>query len=304
MHTGETLMQNAALSDGQLLSDFVRFGDQGAFHGLVSRHGPTVLHVCRGVLHDRHEAEDAFQATFLVLVRKAPALKNPDAVGGWLRGVAYRTALRARCRAARRREFEKASATVSESGDFPGEIGPDVRWLLREELDRLPDDYRQAVRLCYLEGLTHQEAARKLGWPLGTVKVRLVRGRQLLRERLDRRGVSLGAAVLLWLWEAGEAKAVSPTLASSTARAMKLAAAGRKTTVAQQFPRAVELADAATANTIRQTVTGVWRFLAIAALFLGLAGVSLFATNRPLVPDVDPSTLPSNLTNVLAVDCG
>jgi hypothetical protein len=168
----------------------------------------------------------------------------------------------------------------------------------------LPDDYRQAVRLCYLEGLTHQEAARKLGWPLGTVKVRLVRGRQLLRERLDRRGVSLGAAVLLWLWEAGEARAVSPTLADSTIQAMKLAAAGRKAAVAQQFPRAAELANAATDATIRCTVAGLWRFLAIAALFLGLAGVSLFATNRPLVPDVDPSTLPSNLTNVLAVDCG
>ena len=120
---------------------------------------------------------------------------------------------------------------MSDSGDFHGEIGPEVHWLLHEELGRLPDDYRQAVRLCYLEGLTHQEAARKLGWPLGTVKVRLVRGRQLLRERLDRRGVSLGAAVLLWLWEAGEVKAVSPTLANSTVRAMKLAAAGRKAAV-------------------------------------------------------------------------
>ena len=191
MHAGETLMQNAALvTDGQLLNDFVRFGDQGAFDGLVSRHGPAVLHVCRGVLQDRHEAEDAFQATFLVLVREAPLLKDPDAVGGWLRGVAYRTALRARCRAARRREFEKTRATMSRLAGFPEEITPELRWVIREELERLPDDYRQAVGLCYLDGLTHQEAASKLGWPLGTVKIRLLRGRRLLRRttRSPRRG--------------------------------------------------------------------------------------------------------------------
>ena len=181
-------MLAAAATDSQLLDDFVRERDHGAFGGLVSRHGPAVLQVCRGVLQDPHEAEDAFQATFLVLVRRAPQIKHPERLGGWLRGVAYRTAVRVRCRTARRRAFERSRAEMVRFDDFPQEIAPDVRQMIRDELDRLPDAYRQAVQLCYLEGLTHQEAARRLGWPLGTVKIRLVRGRRLLRERLDRRG--------------------------------------------------------------------------------------------------------------------
>ena len=196
-------------TDRQLLDQFVRLGDQTAFGGIVSRHGPAVLQVCRGVLHDPHEAEDAFQATFLVLVRKAPVLKDPEAVGGWLRGVAYRTAVRARCRTARRRAFERTRAEMSRIDDLPNEVAPDLRQTIREELERLPELYRRVVLLsCYMEGLTHQEAARKLGWPLGTVKIRLVRGRRLLRERLDRRGVGLGAALLLWLLDPTKARAV------------------------------------------------------------------------------------------------
>ena len=106
------MMMGVGATDGQLLDSYVKGRDSGAFRNLVSRHGPAVLRVCRGVLHDPHEAEDAFQATFLLLVRKAPAIQDPERLGGWLRGVAYRTAVRARCRAARRRAVETSRAEL------------------------------------------------------------------------------------------------------------------------------------------------------------------------------------------------
>jgi RNA polymerase sigma factor (sigma-70 family) len=189
-------MRGTTASDRELLDCFVKDRDSAAFRNLVGRHGPAVLQVCRGVLQDPHEAEDAFQATFLVLLRKAPSIQVPASLGGWLRGVAYRTAVRARCHAARRRVIERTRADVSPTAQFHEELAPEVRQMIRDELDRLPDSYRQPVTLCYMEGLTHREAASRLGWPVGTVKVRLVRGRRLLRERLDRRGASLGGVLL------------------------------------------------------------------------------------------------------------
>jgi RNA polymerase sigma factor (sigma-70 family) len=291
-------------TDRQLLDQFVRFGDQKAFGGIVSRHGPAVLQVCRGVLHDPHEAEDAFQATFLVLVRKAPALKDPEAVGGWLRGVAYRTAVRARCRTARRRAFERAQAEMCRIDELPDQITPDQREAIRDELDRLPELYRRVVQLCYMEGLTHPEAARKLAWPLGTVKIRLVRGRRLLRERLDRRGVGLGAALLLWLLEPAKAKAVPQPLSDATVRAMKLAAAGRRAMLASDFARPVAFANATLGFGRGPNMHWLWTVLALAGLLLGLGGSTVLAVHGPPAPEVDPATLPANLTNVLDVDCG
>ena len=189
-------------TDRELLDHYVHEQDSAAFQDLVSRHGSAVHRVCRGVLKDIHEAEDAFQATFLVLARRAPEIRDPEALGGWLRGVAYRVAIRARRRSARRREIEKARAEMSRRGaglvrgwSRHGEL----KELVGDELTRLPDDYRRPIVLCYLDGLTHQEAARRLDWPVGTVKVRLVRGRRMLRERLHRRGVALGAGLLLML---------------------------------------------------------------------------------------------------------
>jgi RNA polymerase sigma factor (sigma-70 family) len=300
-------MLKVGATDSQMLDHFVRDGDHGAFRGLVSRHGPAVLQVCRGVLHDPHEAEDAFQATFLVLVRKAPLIKDPESLGGWLRGVAYRTAIRARCRAARRRALERTRAEMGRIEDFPDEIAPELRQMIREELERLPDTYRQAVVLCYLEGLTHQEAARKLGWPLGTVKIRLVRGRRLLRERLDRRGVGLGAGLLLLLLEPRNAKAVPQPLLDSTVRAMNLAKTGRQATLASEFARAIAMADSTLGAALGLKLHWLWPIVVLVAVFLGLTGLTgatVLAFHRPPAPQVDPSTLPSNLTNVLTIDCG
>jgi hypothetical protein len=193
---------------------------------------------------------------------------------------------------------------MARSDEFPEEIAPDLRQMIRDELDRLPDAYRQAVQLCYLDGLTHQEAARRLGWPLGTVKIRLVRGRRLLRERLDRRGAGLGASLILWLMNPSKAEAVPQALAESTVQAMRLAAAGRSSALAATFPRASEIAEATLAVGVALKMHWLWAVLVVVALSLGLSGTNLLAFHRPMVPDVDPTSLPPNLTNVLTIDCG
>ena len=185
------------LTDGQLLERFAT--DRGevaelAFAVLVDRHGPMVLRVCRGVLNDSHDTQDAFQATFLVLVRKARALWVRDSLGPWLHQVAYRTACSARSSAARRRRHEKRAAiSVEESRSEPAN---ELEKVLQEEINRLPERYRAAVVLCDLEGCTHEQAARHLGWPVGTVKSRLSRGREQLRDHLLRRGVTPDAILV------------------------------------------------------------------------------------------------------------
>jgi RNA polymerase sigma factor (sigma-70 family) len=184
----------------QLLWDrFVARGDQVAFTDLVRRHGPMVLGVCRRVLRHPQDAEDAFQATFLVLARKARSVGQPERLSSWLYGVAYRTALKARSRAlARRREVPVTDVSAPQPSD---PVLTEVREALDEELNRLPERFRTPLVLCYLEGKSTQDAARELGCPKGTVLSRLARGRDRLRRRLVRRGLVLTGAAL----------AVSPT---------------------------------------------------------------------------------------------
>jgi RNA polymerase sigma factor (sigma-70 family) len=199
----------SGLSEWQLLERYALRRDEAAFAALVARHAPMVLGVCRRVLHDPEDVEDAFQATFLVLVRKAKVLRPHDAVGHWLYGVAYRVALRARSEAARRRSRERPAVGIENVADLTDKEPPDVDLvpILDEELKRLPASYRAAIVLCYLEGLTHEEAAGQLGWPVGTVKGRLARARALLRDRLSRRGLALtsGGVAALLSREAGAA---------------------------------------------------------------------------------------------------
>jgi len=178
-----------ALTDDQLLRRFASDRDEEAFAALVRRHGPLVLAVCRLVLGGAHDADDAFQATFLVLARKAGSIRDPGLLGNWLYGVASRIARRIRSAVNRRQARERQVRRLPE---FPqsavAEIS-DLRPVLDEELRRLPEKYRAAVGLCYLEGKTNEEAARLLRWPTGTVKGRLARARDLLRQRLTRRGL-------------------------------------------------------------------------------------------------------------------
>jgi RNA polymerase sigma factor (sigma-70 family) len=209
-------------SDGQLLRWFLAGRDEATFAALLQRHGPMVLGVCRRVLRNEADAEDAFQATFLVLVRKAASLSSRAVLGDWLHGVARRTALNARRLAARRREKESAMARPEAQG--PAAEG-DWLPLLDEELRRLPDKYRLPLVLCDLEGRTRREAAGRLGWPEGTVAGRLARGRALLAGRLKRRGLapSDGALAAALAHGAG----VPPPLLTSTTKAASLFAAGQ-----------------------------------------------------------------------------
>jgi RNA polymerase sigma factor (sigma-70 family) len=174
-------------SDCVLLEWFVQRHDQAAFAALVRRHGPMVLSVCRRVLRHAEDTEDAFQATFLVLARKASRLRRPELLANWLYGVAYRTAQHARERSARRHQREREAASMPSPQTDPESPSHDLGRLLDEELHRLPEKYRLPLVLCYLEGRTNKEAAAILGWPSGSMAHRLERGRDLLRDRLNAR---------------------------------------------------------------------------------------------------------------------
>jgi RNA polymerase sigma-70 factor (ECF subfamily) len=227
----------AGLTDGQLLERFTRRRDEAAFRALVDRHGPMVLDVCRRVLRDPHAAEDAFQATFLVLARKSGTLARPELLGNWLYGVAYRLALKAKTGTARRAAHERQAATMATRAD---DIGPpsdphlalawrEVQVILDEELSRLPEKPRAAVVLCYLEGKTHEEAARQIGCPVGSMSTLVAQARELLRRRLTRRGLTFSAGVLALLLAQSSAAAVPPVLADATVKAGLAALAGRWT---------------------------------------------------------------------------
>jgi RNA polymerase sigma factor (sigma-70 family) len=214
-------------SDDQLLSTYTgaRGESELAFEAIVRRHGPMVLEVCRRALRDRHAAEDAFQATFLVLARRAKSIvvRPGGSLGPWLYGVACRTAREARRNTARRQARERRGAQkVSEAVSVarPDSMDDEERRVLHEEVARLPEKYRSAVVLCYFEGLTHDQAAETLHWPVGTVRGYLARARASLRGRLIRRGVAPAAAAKLLAAERASAMApLTPSLVHTVARA-------------------------------------------------------------------------------------
>jgi RNA polymerase sigma factor (sigma-70 family) len=213
------------LTDRQLLQGFIDRQEEAAFAELLCRHGPMVLGVCRRLLCHEQDAEDAFQACFLVLAQKAASIRGPDALANWLRRVAYHIATAARARAARRRVVERRAAVMQPAGSQPA--GSERRWMLDEELNCLPRKYQAPLVLCYLEGKTHDEAARELRWPVGTVKGRLARARDMLRRRLIRRGLTLTTALTGALVPDKTAEAVVPAaLVQSTLKAAALCVAG------------------------------------------------------------------------------
>jgi len=256
-------------SDADLLARFCRHGEEDAFAALVQRHGGLVWHACRRMLRDEHLAEDVFQATFLVLARRAAAIRKPDAVGAWLHGVATRLALKARERASKR-----AAAAVSEEPagpDFLEEMTVrELRTVLDEELLHLPDKFRYPLVLCYLEGQTRDEAAKQLGCPLETLKSRLERGRALLHERLQRRHLGLPAAFLALLIPEGAAQAgPGAALVEQTARAAVLF--GSEHFVAAGLSeRAVALAREGLAGML----LGRLRTVAVVAVAVGLVALA------------------------------
>jgi RNA polymerase sigma factor (sigma-70 family) len=214
-------------ADRRLLDRFVSGHDENAFATLVEKHGPMVLGVCRRVLPDAQDADDAFQATFLVLIRKAAFIKEEGRLAGWLYTVAYHAALKAKAAATRRRLAERQVLEKSSAGRLADRQGPDLRSVLDAELARLPEKYRLPLMLCYLQGKTNEQAAQELGWPTGTVKGRMARARELLRSRLSRRGMPFSPAALASVVTSEAAPAAVPrSLAEATMKAALTPAAG------------------------------------------------------------------------------
>ncbi len=217
----------SGLDEVQIFQRYVARRDDVAFEALVRRHGPMVLHVCRQLLREPQDVEDAFQATFLVLVRKAGSIRRPERLANWLYGVAYRVAQRSKVDAARRRRHEEQASARSEAVKVSTPNDPDLAPVLQEELHRLPEKYRLPIVLCYLEGRTQEEAAKLLKWPVGTVKGRLSRARGILQRRLDRRGLSIPITTLTALLSRDVAASVlSPVLLNSTVKAAAVFAVG------------------------------------------------------------------------------
>jgi RNA polymerase sigma factor (sigma-70 family) len=215
------------LSDAELLARFVAHGEEAAFGVLLRRLGPMVMHVCRRILGQAQDAEDAFQATFLVLARKAGSIRKRASVASWLHGVAQRMALAAKAQAARRHARERRAADMRQNSDLADRAWQELQATLEHALRQVPEKYRAPLLLCYLEGKTQEEAAKQLGCPLGTVRSRLARGRERLKTVLERLGVKLSAPALAAAVAGGAASAAVPgRLLEATARAAQLLAAG------------------------------------------------------------------------------
>jgi RNA polymerase sigma-70 factor (ECF subfamily) len=229
------------VSDALLLERFVEQWDQAAFRDLVLRHGPMVLGVCRRILRDPHAAEDAFQVTFLLLVRKAASVRKRESVGPWLYGVARRVALEARGIASRRPVPLRMDPEVPVVDDRDGLERDELHAALHEELGRLPEKYRAPLVLCYFEGLPHEAVARQLGWPIGTVRTRIARGRDLLGARLTRRGLTPAAVLVVLGLLPERAAAVPPRLIEATVRAAARVAVGERVRRGEVPARVVDL---------------------------------------------------------------
>jgi RNA polymerase sigma factor (sigma-70 family) len=298
-----------AMSDEQLLARFLG-GDaetgEAAFRAIVLRHGPMVLGVCRHVLGGLHDAEDAFQATFLVLARKAGSIRDGRVLGRWLYEVGFRMAVRARANEKRRQTHERQGAEMSSPpADNEAQIR-DVRPVLHEEVNRLPEKYRTPVVLCYLEGKTNEEVAQALGWPVGTVKGRLSRAREILRSRLSRRGVALSAALLLLslsLDSAAADEAPAPLIDRTVETGMRVAR-GRPAAPGAVSPGALLLMKEhiAAATTVALLSVTAKVLLVAATLALAAFGVGQVSGGDGLLPDF-PSPSPSAPAGPAAASC-
>jgi RNA polymerase sigma factor (sigma-70 family) len=288
----------AGLPDAELLTGYVARRDEEAFAVLVRRHGPMVFGVCRRVLGNTADAEDAFQATFLVLVRKAAAVVPRSQVGNWLYGVAINTARKAKAMTRNRRIKERQAATRPRSEEAPDDW-QELQAQLDEQLSRLPDKYRVPIVLCDLEGKPVKAAAKQLGWPQGTVASRLSRGRALLARRLKRGGVLLSSGALAAvLTERATSASVPSSLVSSTMKAAALFAAGQTATGTISVP-VVALTEGvlkAMLMTKLKIVAGLILMVVAGVAIAGAAGVSFWTkplegtatAQQPLTPYQPP----------------
>jgi RNA polymerase sigma factor (sigma-70 family) len=283
------LREGAGLTDGQLLGCFIEHRDDAAFAALVRRHGPMVWGVCRRLLN-QHDAEDAFQATFLVLVRKAVSVVPRERVANWLYGVAHQTALQARRTAARRRAREKQVTEMPEPAVAEPDLWLDLQPLLDQGLSRLPDKYRVVIVLCDLEGKTRKEVAEQFGLPEGTVGSRLARARAMLAKRLARRGLTVpGAALAAVLSEDVASAGVPTSVLSSTLNAASVFAAGRAAATGAISPTVAALTEGVLkAMLVSKLKLGVAVLAVVGALGLGVAGVRAMQAADPPVAGNGP----------------
>jgi RNA polymerase sigma factor (sigma-70 family) len=279
-------VSTAELTDGQLLERFLAGRDEASVEVLVRRYGPLVLGVCRRVLHNAHAAEDAFQATFLVLTRKAPSLDRGRPLGSWLYTVAYRLALRARANELRRQRCEERAARARPAADARGAAPSSLAAALEEELHRLPERHRTPLVLCYLQGATNDQAAEILGCPRGSMAARLARARERLRECLARRGFVAPAGMAAVLVAAGARAAVPLPLVGNTVRAALWF--GREDAHAAGFvsARAVALANGAF-RTLLLNKLKIAGALLLAAALLG-KGTTMLLNAAPQAADQQP----------------
>jgi RNA polymerase sigma factor (sigma-70 family) len=263
-------------SDHELLCCFAADHDEAAFSVLLSRHGPMVRDVCRRLLGQKSDVDDAFQAVFLILARQAQSVRNRQSLAGWLHGVAYRTAQRARRDAARRRRREACAPARPPADPVREAAWRELCAALDAELCRLPEAQRGALVLCYLEGCTRDEAARQLHLPVRTLDRRLERGKALLRIRLARQGVTLsGAALALGLAQSPSEAGVQAALLTTTLKAAALLAAGNTTATAAIRAEVVALMEGVLQAMLRTKL----KLVTVALLTLGLlvTATGLFA---------------------------
>ncbi len=257
-------LHNAArveMSDRELLRRYVANHEEAAFAALLHRHAPLVWSVCRRLLDNEQDAEDAFQAVFLVLLRKPPSLRVAASLATWLHAVATRIALKSRVTSLRRLQRERRAVMAALSDPYTAVEERDLRALLDEELGRLPEKYRTPLVLCYLEGMTYTEAARQLGWRDGTLCGRLARARELLRKRLSRRGLTLSGAAL-----------AAALMESTAAPATTMAAAAR---MAALFALGQAAGSGAVSSSVATLAQGVMQAMTVAKLktVVALVGV-------------------------------
>jgi RNA polymerase sigma factor (sigma-70 family) len=287
------------MTDAQLLSRFVEFHDEAAVAALMRRHGPMVWGVCRRLLR-HHDAEDAFQAAFLALVRKAASIAPREMVANWLFGVANKIAKKARAMQAKRRTKERQEATMLEAQAPESDIRNDLQRLLDQELSRLPAKYRIAILLCDLEGKTRKEAAVQLGLPEGTLAGHLTRGRAMLAKRLTRRGIELsGAALTIVLTQTAASATVPASVMSSSIKAVTSVAAGETAAIGVISAKAAALTEG-----VLKTMFPI-RFKAIALVLISSTVIGLGAqlggvrellvarADAPLKEEVDDQRSPS-----------
>jgi RNA polymerase sigma factor (sigma-70 family) len=282
--------------DGQLLERFLAQRENAAFETLVRRHGPMVLSVCQRILRNSHDAEDAFQATFLVLVRKAASVRPREQVGNWLYGVAYRTALKAKVMAARRSARERMTPRQEA---FVDPAAADWLPLLDLELTQLPDKYRVPVVLCDLQGKTRKEAARLLAWPEGTLSTRLRMARALLGERLARRGLAPTCGVAALLAGGATSASVPTALEAATVRAASVFAAGQTALAGSATATAVALAEGVLQTMFLSKVKTAAAVVLLLVL-VGLAGYQCFPV-AARAPGGDQAAEKKALVKVLGV---